>query len=67
MTDNERWLTDGDCSKCRKANYCSKDCKAHNNRLGDIMRKAFMDVMEEKNQGYKKLMEKIEDNYEARY
>ena len=25
--DNERWLTDGDCSKCRREKFCSKRCK----------------------------------------
>lgn len=25
--DNERWLTDGDCTKCRRQNYCSKPCR----------------------------------------
>ena len=25
---NERWKTDGDCSKCRRKLYCGKDCKA---------------------------------------
>lgn len=26
MEDNERWLIDGDCSKCRRNSYCSKAC-----------------------------------------
>lgn len=25
---NERWLTDGDCTKCRMQSYCNKGCKA---------------------------------------
>lgn len=25
--DNERWLSDGDCSKCRRSKFCSKQCK----------------------------------------
>lgn len=29
MQDNEQWLLDGDCSKCRKNNYCSKPCTRH--------------------------------------
>ena len=24
-TENERWLTDGDCSKCRRKEYCTFD------------------------------------------
>ena len=27
--DNERWKSDGDCSKCRRKNYCSKECTAY--------------------------------------
>lgn len=33
---NERWKTDGDCSKCRRKLYCGKDCKAAVNRLEKI-------------------------------
>lgn len=25
----DSWLTDGDCSLCRRNKYCSKDCKRH--------------------------------------
>lgn len=25
--DKERWLSDGDCSKCRRESFCSKQCK----------------------------------------
>jgi len=25
---NERWLTDGDCTKCRMQSYCNKSCTA---------------------------------------
>lgn len=57
--DNERWLTDGNCLKCRRAKYCKKDCKARTTHLHEIMRKAFMDIMEEKNPGYKEIMEKV--------
>lgn len=59
MTDNERWLSDGDCGKCRRANYCNKDCSAKKNHLDAIVKKAFMDVMEEHNPGYKKIMERL--------
>lgn len=27
IENNEQWLKGGDCSKCRKASYCSKPCK----------------------------------------
>lgn len=25
--ESEQWLLDGDCRKCRKAKYCSKQCR----------------------------------------
>ena len=25
--ENERWKSDGDCTKCRRKEYCSKPCK----------------------------------------
>ncbi len=33
IQNNERWLTDGDCSKCRRHKYCSKACSANNRRV----------------------------------
>ncbi len=30
---NEQWLEDGDCTKCRRGNYCSKPCKKSKERL----------------------------------
>ena len=35
--DNERWLTDGDCSKCRRAKYCSKPCTRQKRRKKAIL------------------------------
>lgn len=38
MTENnERWLTDGDCSECRRAKYCSKACTAQKRRREAII------------------------------
>lgn len=28
MSSNEQWLSDGDCTKCRRFKYCSKLCTA---------------------------------------
>lgn len=30
---NEQWKTNGDCSKCRRKNYCKEKCKAFKNGL----------------------------------
>lgn len=37
VEDNERWLSDGDCSKCRKSEYCSKSCTARKRRITQEM------------------------------
>lgn len=29
---DERWLTDGDCQKCRRNKYCKKTCTAFKRR-----------------------------------
>lgn len=31
MNDNEQWKHDGDCTKCRRQKYCSKECGASRN------------------------------------
>lgn len=35
--DNERWLTDGNCGKCRRKSYCSKPCTRQKRRRNAIM------------------------------
>lgn len=32
-SDNDRWLTDGNCKMCRRNKYCSKLCSASKRRL----------------------------------
>lgn len=58
----EQWINGGDCGKCRRANYCRKDCTARKKHKNDIVRQAYMDVMEEKNPGFKKIMEHLKLN-----
>lgn len=38
MNDKDRWLTDGDCSKCRRESYCTKACKAQKLRKQAVLR-----------------------------
>ena len=33
MEQNEQWLLSGDCTKCRKKGYCTKNCKPHENAM----------------------------------
>lgn len=39
MDNTEQWLSDGKCSICRRKNYCSKPCRACNDRKNDEMRR----------------------------
>lgn len=47
---SEQWLLDGDCSVCRRKNYCSKDCNARikafeknvSNSIGSIFLKRML-------------------------
>lgn len=47
--DNEQWLTDGNCSICRKKSYCKKDCKKASMRMKariqHVIQKKFVDAM----------------------
>ncbi len=38
--DNERWLSDGDCSKCRRKNYCQTACTRSKRALESFIRNA---------------------------
>ena len=33
VPESDRWLIDGDCSKCRRKNYCNKSCKKNKQRI----------------------------------
>lgn len=32
IDETEQWLLNGDCSKCRRKNYCSKECTRYKRR-----------------------------------
>ena len=42
-TDNERWKSDGDCSKCRRNNYCKKKCKAYQKETERLIKQALFE------------------------
>lgn len=44
---SDQWKLEGECSKCRRANYCSKDCSAVKKRKTKIVQQAYFDFMEE--------------------
>ena len=57
LEDNERWLSDGDCSKCRKSEYCSKNCTARKKRITQEMTDFIMGKT-----GIRTFMNEIEKN-----
>lgn len=34
---NEGWLTDGKCDGCRRREYCKKECRAHRERMREMI------------------------------
>lgn len=48
MTDvqeNQRWKIDGDCSKCKRQRYCSKQCRLNRERRNAQIGLAMMQAM----------------------
>ena len=43
--DNEQWLLDGICSKCRRFNYCKKPCTLCKREAKAEMKHAVANVM----------------------
>lgn len=46
MNNTDRWSIDGDCTQCRKRNYCGKPCK----KRAYKMRKDIYDVVSAKSE-----------------
>lgn len=41
MIDNQQWKSGGDCSICRRKEYCTKGCKAYGRRNQRMIAEAF--------------------------
>lgn len=45
IKDTDQWLKDGDCTKCRKDEYCTKECKPRKQlvemKMTEILNRAF--------------------------
>ena len=39
VAETEQWMLEGDCSKCRKRNYCSKRCTANSKAYTAALKK----------------------------
>ena len=42
---SDQWLLDGDCSLCRKRNYCTKNCSKRIERLNRIGGSAITNII----------------------
>ena len=38
MDRNEQWKFEGDCKRCRRKAYCSKECAASRRRVENLIR-----------------------------
>ena len=45
IQENEQWKLSGDCTKCRRKNYCSKPCTRCNRRARAEMKRVVADTM----------------------
>ena len=37
IKENEQWKLDGDCDKCRRVKFCSKECTVRRKRVDQEM------------------------------
>lgn len=47
IQENEQWKLSGDCTKCRRNNYCSKPCTRYNRRARAEMKRFVANTMNE--------------------
>lgn len=59
MEDSDQWKLNGDCSKCRRANYCNKNCSARNKRINGIIQQALDEVVSQEYPGLKQVIENL--------
>jgi len=64
INEAEQWLLDGDCSKCRKANYCSKLCTRHIRRTDAILTATAVNMLDDMTGGaYSEVMSRIGNRF----
>ena len=60
MDKTDQWKLDGDCSLCRKNNYCSKPCTRNKRKTEIMMRSMVASKLNEMTGGaYSKILEQI--------
>lgn len=55
----DQWKLKGECAKCRRANYCHKDCSAHKKRTSLIAEQAMRDLLNEKYPNFQSVLDAI--------
>lgn len=59
--ENEQWLLNGDCSKCRREKYCHKPCTRHKRETKAMIHSLVSSKLNEITGGaYEKIMENRE-------
>lgn len=46
INETEQWLLNGECSKCRRQNYCSKPCTKYTRGMEREMRSLISDMLD---------------------
>ena len=59
IDENEQWKLNGDCSKCRRGNYCSTQCTHRKRRIDASIRNAVYGTLNQITSG---AMEQIIEN-----
>ena len=61
FNESNQWETYGDCSKCRKNNYCKKPCKKNKIAQQILIKKAVINTLAKKIKEVKDDMSKKEE------
>jgi predicted nucleic-acid-binding Zn-ribbon protein len=48
INENEQWKSGGDCSKCRRQNYCSKECSQCSDRSSRMIKGKLIEYLNKK-------------------
>lgn len=55
---NEQWLLNGDCSICRRKNYCKKECTKYSRNRAAFIKSAIRSAVDEATGGtFSKILE----------
>jgi sulfatase maturation enzyme AslB (radical SAM superfamily) len=63
MGNNEQWKEGGDCSKCRRQNYCGNECRLHRNRLRSMVKNFVCNKLENTHPRIVEAMKENEEKY----